>query len=82
VQLRVAQSEPVGVAVDSLGGRGAEERQDRLEGLVHHPPLLDRVDAHHVGVRRQRAGPVPNMTLPRVRWSSSTQRSATISGWW
>jgi hypothetical protein len=27
-------------------------------------------------------GPVPNITRPRVRWSRSTQRSATISGWW
>ncbi len=27
-------------------------------------------------------GPVPNMTRPRVRWSSSTMRSATSHGWW
>ena len=27
-------------------------------------------------------GPVPNIARPRVKWSSNTHRSATISGWW
>ena len=27
-------------------------------------------------------GPTPNMTRPRVRWSSRHMRSASISGWW
>ena len=27
-------------------------------------------------------GPTPNSTRPRVRWSSSTMRLATIRGWW
>ncbi len=27
-------------------------------------------------------GPTPNIVRPRVRWSSSTMRSASISGWW
>ena len=27
-------------------------------------------------------GPQPSMARPRVRWSSSTNRSASISGWW
>ncbi len=39
-----------------LVGCGAEQCQDRLERFVHHPALLDRIDAHHVGVRRQGAG--------------------------
>ena len=40
---------------DPLARCGAEQRQDRLERLLHHPALLDRVDAHHVGVRWQGA---------------------------
>ena len=56
VQRGVAQREPVGVPADPLVGRGPEQREDRLERLLHHPALLDGVDAHHVGVRRQRAG--------------------------
>ena len=27
-------------------------------------------------------GPTPNITRPRVRWSSSTMRSASMKGWW
>ena len=27
-------------------------------------------------------GPTPNIARPRVRWSSSTMRSATMRGWW
>ena len=27
-------------------------------------------------------GPTPNSVRPRVMWSSSTMRSATINGWW
>ena len=27
-------------------------------------------------------GPTPNITRPRVRWSSSTMRSASMNGWW
>ena len=27
-------------------------------------------------------GPMPNMTRPRVRWSSSTMRSAAHNGLW
>ena len=53
----VAQGEPVGLAVDPLVGCGAEQRQDRLQRLLHHRPLVHRVDAHHVGVGRQRARP-------------------------
>ncbi|CKU46228.1 Uncharacterised protein [Mycobacterium tuberculosis] len=56
MQLRFTQGEPVGVAVDSLVRCGTEQRENRLEGLLHHSSLLDRIDAHHVGVRRQRAG--------------------------
>lgn len=44
------------MAVDALAGCGAEEREDRLEGLLHHVPLIDRVDSHHVGIRGQRTG--------------------------
>ncbi len=56
MQLRVAQGEPVRVTVDPLAGDGAEQRQDGLERLLHHPALFDGVDAHHVRVRRQRTG--------------------------
>ena len=51
----VAQREPVGMPVDPLLRRGPEQREDRLERLLHHPALLDRIDAHHVRVGRQRA---------------------------
>ena len=27
-------------------------------------------------------GPTPNITRPRVRWSSNTMRSARMNGWW
>ena len=27
-------------------------------------------------------GPTPSITRPRVRWSSSTMRSASMNGWW
>jgi hypothetical protein len=27
-------------------------------------------------------GPTPNMTRPRVRWSSRTIRSVSSNGWW
>ena len=27
-------------------------------------------------------GPIPNITRPRVMWSSCMIRSASISGWW
>ena len=27
-------------------------------------------------------GPTPNMIRPRVRWSRSTRRSASMNGWW
>ncbi len=57
VQRGVAQGEPVGLAVDALARSGAEQCQDRLEGLLHHRSLVDGIDAHHVGVRRQRARP-------------------------
>ena len=30
----------------------------------------------------RRPGPTPNIARPRVRWSSWTMRSATMSGWW
>ena len=36
-------------------GCGAEQCQDRLQRFMHHPALLDRIDTHHVGVRRQGA---------------------------
>ena len=55
MQLRVLQGEPVRMAADPLAGRGAEQRQDRLERFLHHPALLDRIDTHHVGVGRQGA---------------------------
>ena len=37
-------------------GAAPEQREDGLERLLHHPPLFDGIDAHHVGVRWQRAG--------------------------
>ena len=49
----VNQSECLLIA---LVGCGAEQREDGFQRLLHHPALLDGVDAHHVGVRRQRAG--------------------------
>ena len=50
----VAHREPVGLPGDRLVA--AEQGEDRLERLLHHPALVDRVDAHDVGVGRQRAG--------------------------
>ena len=67
MQLGIPQGEPFGVPVDPLIGRRAEQGQYRLQRLLHHPPLVDWVDAHHVRVRWQCAGPVPNMTRPRVK---------------
>ena len=55
MQLRVTQGEPVRVTTYPLARFGAEQRQYRLQRLLHHPALLDRVDTHHVGVRRQGA---------------------------
>ena len=57
LQACVAQREPVGLARDRLVGR--EERQDRVQRLVHHLALADRIDAEHEGVRREGAGPHP-----------------------
>ena len=40
-------------------------------------------DAEHLRVGRQAGpGPTPNITRPRVMWSSWMMRSATISGLW
>ena len=57
LQAAVADREPVGLAGDRLLGR--EQRQDRLEALLHHPPLVDRVDAHDVRVGGERARAAP-----------------------
>src|SRR2546425_10492908 len=50
---RVAQREPAALARDRLV-RG-EEGEDRLERLVHHLALAERVDPHHERVRGERA---------------------------
>ncbi len=55
VECGVAQGEPVRLAVDPFVGAGPEQRQDGFERLLHHRPLPHRVDAHHVGVGRQRS---------------------------
>ena len=54
LQAGLDQLEPVGLHGDRLAG---QQEQDRLERLLHHVALLGRVDAHHEGVRGQRAGP-------------------------
>jgi hypothetical protein len=53
LQPGVAQGEPVGLTVDGLAG---QQGQDGLQALLHHVPLATHLDAHHEGVRRQRAG--------------------------
>ncbi len=45
-------------SVSRLTGSSLRKQgEDRLERLLHHPALLDRVDAHDVGVGGQRARP-------------------------
>ena len=53
LQPAVADREPVGLAGDRLVA--AQQREDRLERLLHHAALVHRVDAHDVGVGGQRA---------------------------
>ena len=53
LQPAVAHREPVGLPRDRLVA--AQQGEDRLERLLHHPALVDRVDAHDVGVGGQRA---------------------------
>ena len=60
-----------------------EQLVDRLEGLLHHVPLLRATSMPIMKASDGSApGPTPNITRPRVRWSSRTMRSASISGWW
>jgi hypothetical protein len=57
LQPGVTQAEPVGLDGHRL--LGEEQRHDRVERLLHHAALGVGVDAHHVGVGRQLAGPAP-----------------------
>ena len=54
LQAGFGQLEPVGLHVDRAVL--PEQRQDRLERLVHALALIERVDAHHPRVGRERAG--------------------------
>jgi hypothetical protein len=62
----VAHREPVGLARDRLVG--PQKGQDRLERLLHHPPLVHRVDAQHEGVagQRPRSGAEDDATFGEV----------------
>jgi hypothetical protein len=51
---RLVHGEPVRLAGDRL--LGSQQRQDGLQGLLHPPTLIDRVDAHDEGVARQCTG--------------------------
>ena len=51
---RLLQLEPVGLHRDRL--LAFEQAHDRLQRLLHARPLGRGIDAHHVGVGRQRAG--------------------------
>jgi hypothetical protein len=53
LQPAVAHGEPVGLAGDRL--IGPQQRQDRLERLLHHAALVHRVDAEHERVAGQGA---------------------------
>ena len=53
MQPRLLQLEPVGLHGDRL--LALEQAHDRLQRLLHAGPLGRGIDAHHVGVRRQRA---------------------------
>ena len=54
MQPRLVQLEPVGCHGDRLVA--AQQTDDRIERLFHTPAQHDRVDAEHIGVRRQGAG--------------------------
>ncbi len=56
MQLRVGQVEPVGLAIDHLA---PQQRDDDLERLVHHAPLVAGVDADLQRVMDERAGADP-----------------------
>ena len=58
LQAGLDQGEPVGLHGHRL--LALQQEQDRLERLLHHVALAGRVDAHHEGVRGQRAGPDPD----------------------
>ena len=53
LQAGLDQLEPVRLHGDRLVA--GQQQEDGLERLLHHVALLGRVDAHHEGVRGQRA---------------------------
>ena len=61
---------------------GAQEAHDHVHALLQQRAGLGGVEADHLASVGSAPGPTPSMTLPRVRWSSSTMRSATHSGLW
>ena len=61
LQPRLVQLEPVAVVGDFLA---AQQRHQHVQRLVHHVALLGDRDAHHVGVRRERAGADPKHRPP------------------
>ena len=54
MQARILELEPVGLHRDRL--LALQERHDGGERLLHAVALGRGIDAHHVGIRRQRAG--------------------------
>ena len=48
----LAHGEPVGLPRDRLVA--AQQGEDGLQRLLHHPALVDGIDAHDEGVARQR----------------------------
>ncbi len=79
-QVCAAQGEPIALVIDGLA---AEQAQDHPEGLVHSRALLGDTSMPSMpGVGGQQARTHPNITRPRVWWSSWRMRFATVSGWW
>ena len=79
LQPRLDQPEPVRLHGHGLAGQQA---QDRLEALLHHVALPAGSMPIMNASEGRAPGPTPIMTRPRVRWSSSTMRSASMNGWW
>ena len=81
LEARVVQREPVGLPSVTVSPR--EQRHDRVERTRSM-----RGRCSSAGMPSMCAsdvswpGPHPSIARPRVRWSSSTMRSASISGWW
>ena len=80
LEARVAQREPVGLRGHDLA---AQQRHEHVDRLVHHVALLAATSMPIMNASDGSApGPTPNITRPRVMWSSWLMRSASISGWW